>query len=135
MAESRKPPRQRMPAGLVKNGHGQQLWHELTERVEFTDIERRILANACFTLDRIQRMRRAMGNDVLAEGSQGQLIAHPLLREIRMDEKHFCDLIDELDVPDQFAQETLNAGTESGARSSQMRAVVSSRWNKAFGQP
>lgn len=119
--------RQRMPMGLASGGHGQRLWHDLTERVEFTDIELRYLANACFTLDRIAKMRKAIGNNLLIKGSQSQQVANPLLRELRADERHFADLMARIDLPDQFAKEQTQ-----GERSAQMRAVVGSRWANAY---
>lgn len=126
---AKQQPRQRMPSGLMKDGAGQRLWRDLTERVEFTDIERRILTNACFTLDRISKERRAIGDRLVVLGSQGQEVAHPLLRELRADEKHFADLIGKLDIPDEFAA----TGEQDGARSAQMRAVVGTRWGNAYG--
>lgn len=127
MAEKK---RQRMPVGLASGGHGQRLWHDLTERVEFTDIELRYLENACFTLDRIAKIRRAIGNTLLVKGSQGQQVANPLLRELRADERHFADLMARIDIPDQFAQEEQEQS--QGERSAQMRAVVNSRWGNSY---
>lgn len=124
-----KPRKQRVPAGLASGGHGQRLWNDLTERVEFTDIELRYLENACFTLDRIAKMRKAIGNELLVKGSQGQKVAHPLLRELRADERHFADLMARIDLPDEFAQEQPQS---QGERSAQMRAVVGSRWGNAY---
>lgn len=127
MAEKK---RQRMPVGLASGGHGQRLWHDLTERIEFTDIELRYLENACFTLDRIAKIRRAIGNTLLVKGSQGQQVANPLLRELRADERHFADLMARIDIPDQFAQEEQEQS--QGERSAQMRAVVNSRWGNSY---
>ena len=127
MAEKK---RQRMPVGLASGGRGQRLWHDLTERVEFTDIELRYLENACFTLDRIAKIRRAIGNTLLVKGSQGQQVANPLLRELRADERHFADLMARIDIPDQFAQEEQEQS--QGERSAQMRAVVNSRWGNSY---
>ena len=127
MAEKK---RQRMPVGLASGGHGQRLWHDLTERIEFTDIELRYLENACFTLDRIAKIRRAIGNTLIVKGSQGQQVANPLLRELRADERHFADLMARIDIPDQFAQEEQEQS--QGERSAQMRAVVNSRWGNSY---
>lgn len=127
MAEKK---RQRMPVGLASGGRGQRLWHDLTERVEFTDIELRYLENACFALDRIAKIRRAIGNTLIVKGSQGQQVANPLLRELRADERHFADLMARIDIPDQFAQEEQEQS--QGERSAQMRAVVNSRWGNSY---
>lgn len=122
---------QNLPRGLSKGGAGQKFWNELTARVEFTDVELRILTSACFTLDRIAKERRVIGGDLVVEGSRGQLVAHPLLTELRADERHFADLVKRLDIPDEFAQQA--SGTESGNRAAQMRAVANSRWSRQYG--
>lgn len=124
-----KPKKQRSPIGLASGGKGKRLWDDLTGRIEFTDIELRYLENACFTLDRIAKMRRAIGSDLLVKGSQGQKVANPLLRELRADERHFADLMARIDIPDEFAEEQ---ETSQGERSAQMRAVVNSRWGNSY---
>lgn len=129
MSQERKT--QRMPVGLMSGGHGQKLWKDLTARIEFTDVELRFLSSACFTLDRIQRERKAIGDQLILKGSQGQPVAHPLLRELRADEKHFAELMAKIDIPDEFSDEQV--GENAAPRSAQMRAVVASRWSKAYG--
>ena len=48
-----KPTKHRMPTGLTRDGRGQRLWRDLTDRWEFTEAEYRDLENACHTADRI----------------------------------------------------------------------------------
>lgn len=119
---------QRMPQGLAKGGKGQRLWKDLTENIEFTDVELRILENACHTEDRIAKERRAIGDNLTVTGSQGQIVAHPLLVNLRQDEAHFAALMKQIDIPDE------QGNADSGdLRSAQMRAVAQSRWGKAYG--
>lgn len=119
---------QRMPQGLAKGGKGQRLWKDLTENIEFTDVELRILENACYTEDRIAKERRAIGDNLTVTGSQGQIVAHPLLVNLRQDEAHFAALMKQIDIPDE------QGNADSGdLRSAQMRAVAQSRWGKAYG--
>lgn len=121
----------RMPSGLIRDGRGQSLWRDLTAKWEFTEAEYRLLENACYTADRITRIRRAIGNDLTVKGSQGQVIAHPLLVQLRADEDHLAKLLARIDMPEPV--ETTQTGNSEGQRSAQMRAVVNSRWNTAYG--
>jgi hypothetical protein len=117
-----------MPVGLTKGGKGQRLWRDLTSYVEFTDVELRVLENACYTLDRIAKERRAIGDDLTVKGSQGQVVAHPLLVNLRQDEAHFASLVRQLDIPDEH-----EAADMGESRAAAMRVVANSRWNKAYG--
>ena len=64
-----KPTKHRMPTSLTRDGRGQRLWRDLTDRWEFTEAEYRDLENACHTADRIVKERRAIGDDYTVEGS------------------------------------------------------------------
>lgn len=126
----------RMPSGLIKDGRGQRLWRDITAKWELTESEARTLENACFTADRIGRIRKALGTDLTTTGSQGQLVVHPLLPELRRDETHLADLLKRIDMPE--PEEAAESGAEEGSRSSQMRATANhrwhdSRWEKAYG--
>lgn len=116
---------QRMPTGLVKGGAGQRLWKEITEAYELSASETRALESACFTADRINKIRKAMGNNLVVKGSTGQQVAHPLLQQLRMDESHLMDLLKQIEMPTE--------GASKGERSSTMRAVANARWQEAFG--
>lgn len=80
--------------------------------------------------DRIVKERRAIGDDYTVEGSQGQIVAHPLLAQLRADENHLSNLLNRLDMPEPEEQA---AADTPGTRSARMRAVADSRWSKAFG--
>lgn len=125
-----KPTKHRMPTGLTRDGRGQRLWRDLTARWEFTEAEYSDLENACHTADRIVKERRAIGDDYTVEGSQGQIVAHPLLAQLRADENHLSNLLNRLDMPEPEEQA---AADTPGTRSARMRAVADSRWSKAFG--
>ena len=116
----------RMPVGLIKNGAGQRLWKDITTQYELSTSEYKSLELACFTADRIGRIRKAMGNNLIVKGSKGQNTAHPLLVQLRMDETHLTDLLKQIDLPQE--------GKQQENRSSQMRAVANSRWQEAFGE-
>lgn len=120
----------RMPGKLIKDGKGQRLWRDLTARWEFTEEEYRILESACYTADRITLERREIGSKLTVEGSMGQIVAHPLLAQLRADEDHLAKLLARIDMPE--PQEQVRSDDE-GRRSAQMRAVVNSRWQSAYG--
>lgn len=121
----------RMPHGLIKDGKGQRLWRDLTSKWEFTEEEYRLLESACHTADRITLERREMGDRLTVEGSMGQVVAHPLLAQLRADEEHLAKLLSRIDMPE--PEENAKAGSGEGERSAQMRAVVNSRWRSAYG--
>lgn len=121
----------RMPSSLIRDGRGQRLWRDLTAKWEFTESEYRLLEAACYTSDRITRERRAIGDQLTIKGSQGQLAAHPLLAQLRADEEHLAKLLARIDMPEPEAAGKKDA--DDGERSARMRAVVSSRWNTAYG--
>ena len=120
----------RMPSGLIRDGHGQRLWRDLTAKWEFTESEYRLLEAACHTADRITRERRAIGDQLTVKGSQGQIVAHPLLSQLRADEEHLAKLLARIDMPES-EQESRDG---EGDRSARMRAVVNSRWHTAYGE-
>lgn len=119
----------RMPSGLIKDGRGQRLWRELTGKYSFTSAELRLLETAAYTADRISKERRAIGGHLTATGSQGQLVAHPLLPQLRADEAHLMNLLSKLDLPDDEPGDG-----EEGERTARMRGVAQSRWHKAYGE-
>lgn len=122
----------RMPTGLIKDGKGQRLWRELTAKWEFTEAEYRLLESACYTADRITRERRAIGDQLTVKGSQGQVVAHPLLAQLRADEEHLAKLLGRIDMPE--PEEDAKGNSDgNGERASRMREVANSRWRTAFG--
>lgn len=121
----------RMPRGLAKDGPGQRLWRDITSKWELTEREYRLLEDACFTKDRIMKERRVIGDRLMIPGSMGQMVPHPMLKELRADESHLAQLLSKIDLPEPEA-EASDAGAD-GERSARMRAVVNSRWQKAYG--
>lgn len=119
----------RMPHGLAKDGPGQRLWRDITGKWELTEREYRLLEEAAFTADRIMKERRVIGDRLMIPGSQGQMVAHPMLKELRADESHMMQLLSKIDLPE--PDEMQDSGV--GERAAQMRAVANSRWQKAFG--
>lgn len=118
---------QRIPNGLERDGRGQKLWKSLTSRVEFREDELRVLENACFTADRIKKLRRAIGEHFTVTGSTGQLVAHPLLQQLRADEAHEANLLKQLNIP----EEESSVG-KNDSRSAKMRDTANIRWQKSF---
>ena len=100
-------------------------------QTELTEREYRLLEDACFTKDRILKERRCIGDKLMIPGSMGQLVPHPMLKELRADESHLAQLLAKIDMPEPEENEKQDSG--DGERSAQMRAVVNSRWQKAYG--
>ena len=120
-----------MPSGLIKDGKGQTLWRDLTDKWEFTESEYRMLENACYTADRIVKERRAIGDTLTVSGSQGQIVAHPLLAQLRLDEEHLAKTLARIVMPE--PDEKAGASADEGDRSTRMRDVAQSGGGKAYG--
>ncbi|MDZ8275667.1 hypothetical protein R2Q81_06835 [Microbacterium aquimaris] len=82
-----------------------------------------MLESACRMSDRIDDLEEAMrGQDPMIPGSRGQMIAHPLLAEIRMQRVAVSSLLRQLKLPDEG---------EGAARNQQRDAAVS-RWTREY---
>jgi hypothetical protein len=115
-----RPPR--APAGLGKPGA--TLWRTVTKKYELRADELVILESACRATDRVAIMEEARDGEVLATGSMGQIVVHPLVSEIRTHEAQVAGLLARLKLPDDAA------GT--GAVN-QHRSAANSKWAAAHG--
>lgn len=87
-------------------GRGRRFWHAAWERWRFDDAEREILIEACRVLTVMEDLEETVREDgPLAEGSTGQPVAHPALRELRQQRKLFAQLLRQLDLPDLIVRE------------------------------
>lgn len=103
---------------------GRRLWKDIAGKYELRPDEVRTLEAACKTADMIEQLEDAMkGQEPMIPGSRGQMIAHPLLAEIRMQRITFTGLLRTLKLPDDGA----------GSRN-QQRDAVTTRWAQAYGK-
>lgn len=89
----------RAPAGLGLRGR--RLWHAIADPFDLEPHERELLEEAARTLDRLADCQTAIRRDgTMITGSRGQMVAHPLLTEERMQRQVLARLLAGLGVPD-----------------------------------
>ncbi len=110
------------PKGLREAG--KKLWRETTRAYELRQDELESLKAACGEADLIARMEEALEDQPLTvTGSQGQLVAHPLVQELRQHRATMASLLRGLKLPD----DTGVAG------SNQQRSAAQARWAQPHG--
>ncbi len=115
------------PVGLFPKV-GAQFWRDVVGKYELRVDELVVLEKVCRALDRVQVMSDALLDvPLLAKGSMGQPVVHPLVAEIRAHEAQVASLLARLRLPDDPAV----AGERP--RSTQARSAAQSRWATAHG--
>jgi hypothetical protein len=109
------------PTGLGAAGRG--LWRQVMTGFELDPAEMATLEQACRTVDLLGRIDVELSADVTAEGSMGQVRAHPLLRS----RTELCTLLDA-----QLRSLCLPVGDESEGRYRPLsaRATAVRRWGR-----
>lgn len=99
-----------------------RLWREIVTEFELRPDELEVLASACYAAQRAHEIRNELaGMDILLPGSMGQLVANPLLSEVRNHESHVAAMLGKLKLKE----------TESGVtstRSGAARTAAKARW-------
>ena len=131
MADQQKPPR-----GL--EAAGRKLWREITaplaeEDLELTPRERQWLHSASKLTDRVVGLEAVMAvTDPVTTGSQGQVVTHPLLAEIRQHHQLIAQLLARLDLDVGDDDGAVGIAVMSpGLRSVKARAAAQKRWRGA----
>lgn len=110
-----------MPRGL--GASGRRLWRSVTDGFDLGPDEMEVLREACRCADELQRLRDAVAEAPLTTtGSAGQLVAHPLLEQVRRHRDLLGKLMERLALP---------AGDEdAGSTPAQRRAqrAAQQRW-------
>lgn len=122
---SKKPVR---PQGLGPAGI--KLWNSIIGKYVLRADELMTLESACRATDRIAAMEDERNGAIMAVGSMGQDVVHPLIAEIRAHEAQVGAMLAKLKLPDDPANPA--AGQES--RSTQARDAANSRWAAAHGK-
>ena len=99
---------------------GQALWDSIVPQYELRPDEIRILQDACCEADIVARLELELVDaDLMVKGSMGQLVASPLVSEVRQHRTTLAGLLAKLKLPD------------SPAGAARKRAVVSEKAVKA----
>lgn len=115
-AEQRRiPPK---PAGLGPKSS--KIWRALLTKYDFRIDELRMLEDACREVDLIERMQAELDAGPLqVRGSAGQLVASPLVQELRQHRQTLRALFAALAVPDE----------DAGVQVNQHRAAAMAKWH------
>lgn len=109
------------PADLREPGRA--MWAEVTGSFDLGPDEVGALREACRTVDELADLREALrGQPMTVTGSTGQMVAHPLLAEVRRHREILAKLLERLNLP---------AGDEdAGVTPAQRRAqrAAQQRW-------
>lgn len=119
------PTTAKMPAHL--GVEGKLLWREIATKYELRPDEVRLLTDACREADVVERLEVELrGSPLMVTGSQGQLVASPLVSEVRQHRSVLAGLLKALRLPasDESAQDKAKA-TET-----QARAAARARWDR-----
>lgn len=110
------------------DSEGAALWDSVTSlHTDLGPDTVRTLVDACREADLVQRLEDALrGADLMVKGSQGQLVASPLVSEIRQHRSVLSALLKALKLP-QTAGDAARAEQETSEKA---RAAVRARWDR-----
>lgn len=111
------------PAGL--GAKAAKFWTDTTSVYELSAHEALMLEGACRELDLIERLEQGLeGQDLVAVGSMGQPVAHPLLAEVRQHRAAFNSIVKQLRLPEVEDEKPMSP------RSMQAQAAANARWSR-----
>lgn len=115
-----------IPAAPAELGEGGlALWDSIAGHYELRPDEWRILKDACFEADIIDRLQVEFAHgETTTRGSMGQEVAAPTLSELRQHRATLTTMLAKLKLPDTPA----GAQQKRAAVSDQARAAARSRW-------
>ncbi len=100
-------------------------WRSVVGTYDLRVDELRILEDACREIDMIERLEAAQRESpLMMPGSMGQMVASPLVQELRQHRALFKGLVAALKLPDENGESSVSANA---------RAAVNARWAKHRG--
>lgn len=116
------------PAGLGERGG--ELWTAIAGAYSLRPDEARMLVDVCFEADLIERIQlELIGAPLTVKGSYGQVVANPLLSEIRQHRAVVASLLGKLKLPDTPEGEL----RKHAATSEAARKAARARWGNRGG--
>lgn len=111
------------PAGLGPAGRA--LWSGVTSKYELRVDELSVLEQAAGECDLIAELKTGLvGEPQLVKGSQGQMVIHPVIAELRQHRATYAALLRQLKLPE------ANPEQAAGDRSSAARSAANARWSR-----
>jgi hypothetical protein len=109
------------PSGL--RARGRRYWDAVTGEFDLASTELELLRELCGTLDEIDLLKAVLRKDgVTTAGSKGQVVAHPVLVELRGARLLLSRLAGQLDLPDE------DGSTVPTAASLRAKKAATDRW-------
>jgi hypothetical protein len=95
-------PKRRNPAPPGLGVAGKRLWRNTFESYELNPTETVVLTEICHIMDEIGLLEAALASarSLTTKGSRGQVVAHPLLGELRQHRAIMRSLVRQLGLPD-----------------------------------
>lgn len=96
----------------------EQVWEDISTGYELRTDELRILEDACREIDLVERLEDELRDQpLMVSGSQGQLVASPLVSELRQHRAVVARLLAQLKLPDEDgrAQESVSNAARKAA--------------------
>lgn len=128
------------PAPRTLRTSGKKLWQDVTKEYDLRPDEYRILEDACRQADLVDELAKAQdAEDLMIQGSMGQMILHPLIAEVRQHRTTLSNLLAKLKLPDLMLDEggsgDGNPGESAPAatgndRAAKARAAANARWSR-----
>ena len=110
----------RVPSGM--GARGRRFWRSIVSEFGLSDAEQEILAEACRTLDDLDRLSAMVAeHGVSVLGSQGQPVINPALTEARGQRIVLHRLVSALQLPDPEGQPMPAATAQRGRSAAQAR--------------
>jgi hypothetical protein len=104
---------------------GKALWNGIAGSYQLRADEIRVLEDAAAEADLIDDLRASfVGEPKLVKGSQGQLVIHPIVAELRQHRATLKALLGSLKLPD------ANPEAAAADRSTAARSAANARWSK-----
>jgi len=116
------------PAAPAKLGEkARKLWDEIIGTYELRADEVRILEDVCREIDLVERLEEEFRDaPTMVKGSMGQMVANPVLQELRQHRAVVARLLGQLKLPDED-------GRQAESVSNAARKAAMARWSRRSG--
>ena len=110
----------RAPAGLGKRGRA--FWRQVHGEYDVTEAEHQLLVEACRTLDVCEALQTVVADEgPTAEGSKGQPVVNPALRELRAQRAALGRLLAQLELEDETGRALPSPASLSARKAAEAR--------------
>ena len=110
---------------------GRHLWKAIAGKYDLRPDELRTLEDSCREADLIDEMTREQsGKDKTVKGSMGQIVAAPLISELRQHRATLNTMLRSLKLPEVDAGALAAEAERKAGESERKRAAAVSRWTR-----